>query len=511
MKKSLLLHALCVAFICLCGKANAQWEQANSGLTLNQVNSFATVGSTIFAATGNISGNGHGVFKSTDNGDSWTAVNTGFLTLDVRQIIAVGSTLYAAVAGVNPTDGGVYISTDMGDTWAQSNTGLYRNYAYSICHVFGTLYTSIYGDQSEKWVYTSTDEGANWTLTTDPVLNNNTTKAAVMIGGNIVLASDGGQGGVFLSTDNGVTWSESSLAGGSDGLAIIGTTVFAATGTGVHKSVDNGVNWTQTTNVAGVIDNATALIAVGNTLFAARPNGNVYSSDDSGTTWTYVSEGAGGSLTTEGFGVDANYLYAGTNLTSVGVWRRALSDFDIPSVPNAPTDLGLTPQKVQLSGQIVLDWTDNSSNEDGFTIERSLDGIDWSTIGTSTDPTYTDNGLENATLYYYQVAAYNGIGNSAYSNIASGSTLTTAIATSKDENTLSIFPNPSNGRFVLTFDGEENIGRQLTIFNAHGESISSQAILQLSQQIDLTSYTKGIYLLNIREGETSRTQKIMIE
>lgn len=330
MKKQILKSILIgMLFLCM-GWGNvsySQWVAANSGLTINEVNSFTTIGSTLFASTGNISGNGHGVFKSTDSGGSWTAVNNGLLSLDTRQIISVGDTLYVAIAGTNLTDGGIYKSTDQGGTWVAANNGLPRLIAYTIVHLDGILYISINAPASVRAVYLSSDYGNNWTITSDPVLNDNTHKSIVGIGGNIIVGSDGGTEGTFLSTDNGATWNTTSITNGTDALAIVGTTVFAATGIGVKKSTDNGLTWTNTTNASGVIDNATALEVVGNCLMVATPGGRVFSSDDSGVTWNDVSTGASGSLGAEALWTDATYMYAGVCFTSTGVWRRPLSEF----------------------------------------------------------------------------------------------------------------------------------------------------------------------------------------
>src|SRR6185437_7989509 len=68
---------------------------------------------------------------------------------------------------------------------------------------------------------------------------------------------------------------------------------------------------------------------------------------------------------------------------------------------------------------VNLSWTDNSSNEDGFLIERGTDGINFSQIDTvgSNVTTYTDPGLTSGT-YYYRVRGNKGSNTSSYTNTA---------------------------------------------------------------------------------------------
>lgn len=89
--------------------------------------------------------------------------------------------------------------------------------------------------------------------------------------------------------------------------------------------------------------------------------------------------------------------------------------------PAAPT--GLTATAVS-SSQIDLTWVDNATDEDGFAIERSPDGSNFTVLGSvaANATAYSDTGLQSATTYYYRVAAFNGNGNSDYSDPASATT-----------------------------------------------------------------------------------------
>jgi len=87
---------------------------------------------------------------------------------------------------------------------------------------------------------------------------------------------------------------------------------------------------------------------------------------------------------------------------------------DLPPAP--PTDLHTT---AVTASQVDLAWTDHSTVENGFSIERKTGAAGtWAEIGT-VGPNVTafpDPGRTEGTTYVYRVRAFNAIGNSAYSN-----------------------------------------------------------------------------------------------
>jgi len=102
------------------------------------------------------------------------------------------------------------------------------------------------------------------------------------------------------------------------------------------------------------------------------------------------------------------------------MWYEPATTFQVVSGtgPAAPSELAAA---VVSSSQITLSWTDNASNENGFKIERSLDGISYAQLATvgADVQAYTDSGLAASTLYCYCVRAYNAAGDSGYSNAVS--------------------------------------------------------------------------------------------
>jgi fibronectin type 3 domain-containing protein len=92
-------------------------------------------------------------------------------------------------------------------------------------------------------------------------------------------------------------------------------------------------------------------------------------------------------------------------------------------VPEAPSDL--TANAVSTT-QIDLAWRDNSSDEDGFILERArdagfTDSLQSFNLSAGTE-FYQDTSLEADTAYYYRVTAFNAKGKSPSSNIASDAT-----------------------------------------------------------------------------------------
>lgn len=77
------------------------------------------------------------------------------------------------------------------------------------------------------------------------------------------------------------------------------------------------------------------------------------------------------------------------------------------------------------SSQINLGWTNDSTTEDGISIERSTNGYTWAEIHVTAAAatTYNNTGLTTATRYYYRVRAKLGSLYTEYSNIVSAVTL----------------------------------------------------------------------------------------
>ena len=116
-------------------------------------------------------------------------------------------------------------------------------------------------------------------------------------------------------------------------LAVSGTNLFAGTlGGGVFLSTNNGTSWTAAstglTSVVGDFDPATDVRALavspngtGGTNLFAGTDGGVFLSTNNGTSWTAASTGLTNTYV-RALAVSGTNLFAGTH--GGGVWRRPL-------------------------------------------------------------------------------------------------------------------------------------------------------------------------------------------
>jgi len=119
------------------------------------------------------------------------------------------------------------------------------------------------------------------------------------------------------------------------------------------------------------------------------------------------------------------YRVRAYNSSGDSAFSNVASAMTLSTPPDAiakPSDLTATATS---SSSVKLSWTDNSSNETGFKIERSTNAtsgfVQIGTVGANV-VSYTNTGLAGATTYHYRVRATNAAGDSPYSNTANVST-----------------------------------------------------------------------------------------
>jgi glucose/arabinose dehydrogenase len=158
--------------------------------------------------------------------------------------------------------------------------------------------------------------------------------------------------------------------------------------------------------------------------------------------------------------------------------------------------------------QVLLNWQDNTMYEDGFKIERKLEGGVYSLIDSVTTniSTYLDDDVSDGTVYYYRIYAFlNGIV-SFYSNEDSAKTpLIVGIEEGFNPEQYYInqnYPNPFNPSTTIKFNIPEESNVGIKIFNSLGKEIDTitDQILQpgvYSKTWNADKFSSGIYYLKM--------------
>jgi photosystem II stability/assembly factor-like uncharacterized protein len=310
-----------------------------------------SLASTFFGSFG-------GVFRSTDDGTTWQDRSPGLSHLNISSLVQVGNNLFAGTSG-----GNVFTSTDDGINWRSASVGLTDPNINSLSPIGTNLFAG-----TNTGLFLTTNSGLSWNQITNGLPPNHSATGVVSSGSNLLAGVSGfpGTSGVYISADNGLTWSQSSLMLSYPvGFAIVGTNVFAALSPGgVFLSTDHGSSWTDVTSnlpnnsiqnfgagngnlfvylfnvgVFRSMDNGAnwtllpqalpfnSMITFETNIFAGA-QGGVYLSADNGDNWTPVNDGLpfnayGGTLVTRG-----DHMFAGisSNVIASGVYRRPLSE-----------------------------------------------------------------------------------------------------------------------------------------------------------------------------------------
>jgi len=361
---------------------------------------------------------------------NYTALN-GPYTGTPTKIISTGSSLLGLVYA-----NGVLKSTDGGITWTTSNTGLTNLYLNDITRdaLSGKLYAVSYSQ-----LFTSTDNGANWTLTANSGFLNSrfirkATSFLYIVGSNNI---------IYRSSNDGVTWSQvNSFTGyltdfelnssgflyiSTDGsgiarstnngltvdvldsgegltqmnirsLVISGTILFAASYEGPFKSTNNGDTWT---SIKGTITDC----CFNNTIIEKDPSGNIYLFND---TKVYKTTNAGTSWTTFDSPVTTG-LYG----TLVGAYFESATSFFVglsqltlfKSIDSGASWIPLFSNGLTASNVIDFVFTDNGrllySNNASYGFFMSIDdGGTWDFISSGTTARSIDGFLKAGTTIY---------------------------------------------------------------------------------------------------------------
>ena len=153
-----------------------------------------------------------------------------------------------------------------------------------------------------------------------------------------------------------------------------------------------------------------------------------------------------------------------------------------PIVPAAPSGLTATPAS---PSQINLAWLDNSSNETDFLVEQCA-GASCTNFVELTPAVPANNtaanvtGLSASTAYRYRVRAHNAVGYSAYSNIASATTLAPSQITvfASYDNTIAFATNNTARANTVYSGGDFGVGCSYSVGPYVSDAFCNAALLR---------------------------------
>ncbi|WP_343674955.1 fibronectin type III domain-containing protein [Chitinophaga sp.] len=253
---------------------------------------------------------------------------------------------------------------------------------------------------------------------------------------------------------------------------------------------------------------------------------------------TYFQNGGGQSLSASyaGPGItkrlmpDSAFLYRNMRATTLA----------LPAVPAAPTSLTLTALS---TNKIQLNWNDNSANETGFEIYRSVNDSSnfklFTTVAANSTSTavYNDSALFANVKYFYKVRAKNEGGYSLFTNSTGIYTLNTPpvitqlvnrsvrydaqlvlniTATDADGETLALtaanvpafgtFANTGNGTATLTFNPattDQGTYANITVTAADQHSGTASTSFTLTVNDNYTPVIGAVNNVTLAEATTS--------
>ncbi len=266
-----------------------------------------------------------GVFKSTNAGVSWTNTSSGTQANCILVNPLNPLYLYTTTGGY--TSDVVKKSTDGGATWVPITSGLPASIARTQLALAASDTTILYASVANPsgyallGLYASTNGGGSWTLKSstnylggqgwyDNAITVKLSSSSTVIAGGLDIFSSTASGAsltqrTFWNTATSTSFSHADI----HFLGYNGSVLYCGSDGGVFKSTNDGVSWTDLNATLSTLQymsadyDPTSLLK----LYGGTQDNNKESSTDGGTTWNQVTTGDGGYTVVDP--VNTNFIY----------------------------------------------------------------------------------------------------------------------------------------------------------------------------------------------------------
>jgi photosystem II stability/assembly factor-like uncharacterized protein len=372
-------------------------------------------------------------------------------------------------------------------------------YVYSLAVSGVSLFAGTFG----SGVFLSTNNGTSWTAASTGLTNTNVLALAVS-GTNLFAGTQAG--GAFRSTDNGDHWTAANSGlntAYAGAFGISGTNLFLGTDNSVFVSTDNGGSWSLR-NV-GLPDwgYSYAFAFLGFYSFASKGDYVVYRSTDNGLNWSPASAGLPTTDPVWALAASGIYLFAGTG--GRGVFLSSDSGSTWHSA-NAGMGNVLISQFAVIGANILA-----GTLASGVLLSTN-NGANWTAVNT---------GLTST-----RVSALSVVGTNLFAGTNGGvwrrplsEMLTSVQRTSSDLpthfNLEQNYPNPFNPATTISFSVPSKSLVSLKVFDALGREVSTLLADELSagtyaRQWHAGALPSGVYFYRLLAGSFTETKRLLL-
>ena len=155
----------------------------------------------------------------------------------------------------------------------------------------------------------------------------------------------------------------------------------------------------------------------------------------------------------------------------------------------------------------------NSTNATTHLLVAGYDGTNWITIDsinpiptTGTTKTYTNN---LSAYINFRFTYTKGAGNMAFDDVKIVCGTNIGVDELANEKNLSIYPNPATDKVFINISKEQDLKMQ--VYNMIGECVLQKELYNRENEINISSLSKGIYIIQLTGADKSIQHKLIKE
>lgn len=396
------------------------------------------------------------VFSNLAQGQ-WTVKNSG-TTKNLWGVCFVNESL----GYVSGDSGTILKTTDGGTTWTPLNTFSNKSFTQLYFADANTGYCASWFDPGCV-LYKTLNGGTSWTNISLNVSNWHCGGMWFFSKDTFLLAignANFANSRILSTVNGGVSW-DTVYKGTTGWLSFFHfpdrqNGYATVSGSRILKTTDGGLNWTELTNLSGNLwmsgnfffDKNTGIVGGGN---YSAGNGSIFKTTDGGATWQTLSTVYG-----------LSQLWFVNATTGYGIGAAT----------------GWSYKKIIKTTDVGVSWTVESAPA------RSINFFNFpsATVGYAVGDTGTILKLGGSS----------------------------GIAESAADERMQLYPNPANDNLIFTFTGEENMEREISVYDLNGSLKIQQSFHSSSGMVGTGTTPEGLYVVVVKTPDRILTQKVLI-